>query len=306
MSTLWTAFKMTVVLTVLTGLIYPLLIVGAAHVLFPWQANGSLVVRDGKAVGSALIGQNFASPRYFHSRPSAAGDKGYDASNSGGSNLGPTNKALIDAVRTRLVAEVKPGLSASQVPVDLVTASGSGLDPEISPAAAEIQVGRVATARGLNKDQVGALVRAHTRPRWAGIFGEPGVNVVMLNLALDNLSSGKQSAAITGGIGGGLAVPSPRFARFRDVLGSSAALAGRFVLAAVPIVHPAVPRQAKPVSAEELLLALLAIAVWAIALAGAWLYVNARKRKAARRKIHVIYEEAKLGPEHKRFRLLRG
>ena len=181
---------MTVVMTVLTGLLYPMLIFAAAHLLFPWQAEGSLVMRNGKVVGSALIGQNFTAPRYFQPRPSAAGDKGYDPTSSGGSNLGPTNKILIDAVRTRLAktAEVN-GVPPSRVPIDLVTTSGSGLDPEISPAAAEIQVRRVASARGLTEDQVRTLVSSFTRSRWAGIIGEPGVNVLMLNSALDDLQS---------------------------------------------------------------------------------------------------------------------
>jgi len=193
MNNFWISIKMVVVLTALTGLAYPLLIAGAARVLFPWQAQGSLVERDGKIVGSALIGQNFASPRYFQPRPSAAGDKGYDASNSSGSNLGPTNKALIDAVRSRLAqASEADGVPKSQVPIDLVTTSGSGLDPEISPAAAEIQVARVAKARGLTEDQVRELISSKTRSRWLGLLGEPGVNVLGLNLALDNLSSGKQ------------------------------------------------------------------------------------------------------------------
>src|SRR5208282_302284 len=196
MNNFWISIKMTIVLTVLTGLAYPVLMVGAARVLFPWQAQGSLIERNGKVVGSALIGQNFASPRYFQPRPSAAGDKGYDASNSSGSNLGPTNKALIDAVRSRLAqaAEVD-GVPKSQVPIDLVTASGSGLDPEISPAAAEIQVARVAKARGLTEDQVRELIRSKTRSRWLELLGEPGVNVLGLNLALDNLSSGKQASS---------------------------------------------------------------------------------------------------------------
>jgi K+-transporting ATPase ATPase C chain len=188
--TLLTAVKMTLVLTVLTGIAYPLAIAGLANVMFPYEAKGSLIVRDGRVVGSELIGQNFSSPGYFHSRPSAAGDKGYDASASSGSNLGPTNKNLIVAVRQRLkdLIEKNPGVSASQVPIDLVTASGSGLDPEISSAAAELQVPAVAHARRIAEDRVRELVRSHTRPRWGAMLGEPGVNVLELNLALDRLS----------------------------------------------------------------------------------------------------------------------
>jgi potassium-transporting ATPase KdpC subunit len=187
MRTLLTAIAMTIALTLLTGIVYPLVIWGIAQVVFPWQSNGSLVVRDGRVVGSALIGQNFAAPRYFHGRPSAAGDKGYDASSSSGSNLGPTNHKLIDGVKAQLhtVLEENPGTAARDVPIDLVTASGSGLDPEISPAAAQLQVARVAKARGLSKAAVEDLVRKFTRGRWAGVFGEPRVNVLELNLALD-------------------------------------------------------------------------------------------------------------------------
>ena len=149
--------------------------------------QGSLIVSDGQVVGSSLIGQSFGVPGYFHSRPSAAGDKGYDASASSGSNLGPTNKVLIEAVKSRLkgVLEENPGLSPEQVPIDLVTTSGSGLDPEISPAAADIQVARIAKVRGLSEEQVRKLVEQSTRERWLGIVGEAGVNVVRLNLALD-------------------------------------------------------------------------------------------------------------------------
>lgn len=191
---IWAAVRMTIVLTVLTGIVYPLAIAAAAHALFPWQAEGSLVTRGGTVVGSALIGQNFSAPRYFRGRPSAAGDKGYDAANSGGSNLGPTNKSLITAVAARVheVRESNPGTGG--VPVDLVTASGSGLDPEISLAAADLQIPRVAKARGLDEDTVRKLVRANTERRFLGLFGEPGVNVLMLNLALDRLRPGDRPA----------------------------------------------------------------------------------------------------------------
>jgi K+-transporting ATPase ATPase C chain len=184
------ALVVTAVLTVITGIAYPLAVWGIAQTIFPAQAGGSLVVAGNKVVGSSLIGQNFSSPRYFQSRPSAAGDKGYDAANSSGSNLGPTNKALIDAVKSRLknFIESNPATNPRQVPVDLVTASGSGLDPEISPAAAGLQVARVAHARGISEDQVRQLIAENTRPRSAGIFGEPGVNVLLLNLALDRLA----------------------------------------------------------------------------------------------------------------------
>jgi len=185
------ALALTMLLTVITGLIYPLAVCGVAQVIFPGQAHGSLIVHGDKVVGSSLIGQNFSSPRYFQGRPSAAGDKGYDAANSGGSNLAPTNHALIDAVRLRLknFMDSNPGAGPSQVPIDIVTTSGSGLDPEISPAAADLQVARVAHARGLSEDQVRRLIAENTRPRAAGIFGEPGVNVLLLNLALDRLAA---------------------------------------------------------------------------------------------------------------------
>jgi K+-transporting ATPase ATPase C chain len=203
MRTFVTAFVATAVLTVLTGIIYPLAVFGIAQTIFPKQAGGSIIVASNKVVGSSLIGQNFSSPKYFQSRPSAAGDKGYDASNSGGSNLGPTNKALIDAVKLRLknLVESNPGVDPRQVPIDLVTASGSGLDPEISPAAADLQVARVAHARGLSEDQVRQLIADNTRPRSAGIFGEPGVNVLLLNLALDR-AAGTHSARAAGSHGG--------------------------------------------------------------------------------------------------------
>ncbi len=189
MMRLWIALRTNLVLTLLCGILYPVLMVLVGRALFPFQADGSLIIRDGRVIGSSLIGQNFSGPQYFHPRPSAAGAKGYDATASGGSNLGPTNKALVDAVRARLAAVLaeNPGISPSQVPIDLVTASGSGLDPDISPAAAAIQVPRVAKARGMEPPEVQALVRKFTTPRWLGIFGEPRVNVLALNLALDDL-----------------------------------------------------------------------------------------------------------------------
>jgi K+-transporting ATPase ATPase C chain len=187
MTRLWIPIRMTMVLTVLTGIVYPLAIAGLGHLLFPFQANGSIIYRNGRPVGSALIGQNFSAPDYFHPRPSRAGDKGYDAADSAASNLGPTNKAQIDAVRLRLnaIVENNPGVSASQVPMDMVTASASGLDPDISPADAELQIARVAKARGMSEQSIAALVGAHERGRWAGLFGEPRINVLELNLALE-------------------------------------------------------------------------------------------------------------------------
>ena len=188
------AIIMTILLTVLTGFIYPAVVWGIAQIVFPAQANGSLVIRGGHPIGSTLIGQNFSQNKYFHPRPSAAGDKGYDATNSGGSNLGPTNQALNDAVRARVSAVSKEDapIASGGVPADLVTASGSGLDPEISPAAAELQVARVARTRGIGEDAVRAVVRQNTRQRWAGVLGEPGVNVLELNLALDDLPGARR------------------------------------------------------------------------------------------------------------------
>jgi K+-transporting ATPase ATPase C chain len=190
------AIVMTVVLIVLTGIAYPLVVMGIGSVLFSSKAGGSLIERNGAVVGSSIIGQGFKSERYFQGRPSAAGN-GYDASSSGGSNLAPTNKALIDAVAQRIKAltQTNQGTKASRVPIDLVTASGSGLDPEISPAAAEFQVKRVAKARGLSEDQVRNLVAANTTARSAGIFGEPRVNVLLLNLALDDEAGANQHAS---------------------------------------------------------------------------------------------------------------
>jgi len=188
---------MTLVLTFLLGIVYPVAMTVLARVVFPSQAEGSLITGDGQIVGSELIGQNFTSPGHFHGRPSAAGDKGYDATSSSGSNLGPTNKSFIDTVKQRVkdVVGNNPGVTPAQVPVDLVTASGSGLDPEISPAAAELQVPRVAKARGLSEDTVRSLVSANSRPRWAGVLGEPGVNVLELNLALDEMAKAAPTAS---------------------------------------------------------------------------------------------------------------
>ncbi len=169
--------------TVLTGIVYPLVVTGVAQVAFPGRADGSLIERDGKTVGSRLIGQTFAGPRYFHSRPSAAGD-GYDASSSSASNLGPTNEDFLAEVETR-VGDYRSANGAEETPVDAVTASGSGLDPHISPANARIQAERVATSRGLSVEDVLELVEEHTDERSLGFLGEPGVNVLELNLALD-------------------------------------------------------------------------------------------------------------------------
>jgi K+-transporting ATPase ATPase C chain len=173
-------------LTILTGLVYPLVVTGVAELAFPHQAHGSLTVRDGRAVGSELIGQPFKAPKYFWGRPSATTPMPYNAGSSGGSNLGPTNPDLGKQVKERVAAlrAADPG-NTQAVPVDLVTASGSGLDPDISPASAEFQVPRVARARGLPEAAVRDLVRAHTSPRLAGVLGEPRVNVLELNLALD-------------------------------------------------------------------------------------------------------------------------
>jgi potassium-transporting ATPase KdpC subunit len=185
MKNLITATLMTIVTTVLLGLIYPLVVTGLAQVIFPDQANGSLIKgADGTVIGSRLIGQPFSSPGYFRSRPSAAGAAGYDAGASSGSNLGPTNQKLIDRVRADVEkAQVEnPG---KPVPIDLVTTSASGLDPHISPAAAEFQVSRVARERGISEDRVRQVVALHTEGRQFGFLGEPIVNVLELNLDLD-------------------------------------------------------------------------------------------------------------------------
>jgi K+-transporting ATPase ATPase C chain len=178
-------------LTVLTGCVYPLVTGGIAQIVLPIQSNGSLVTRsDGSVVGSNLIGQQFAGPAYFHPRPSAAGDKGYDATSSGGSNLGPTNASLVKAVQDRAAAyRQENGLSASTpIPVDAVTASGSGLDPDISPADALLQAHRVALARGRTDGEIQTIVERHVEGRTLGILGEPRVNVLQLNLDVDQLA----------------------------------------------------------------------------------------------------------------------
>jgi K+-transporting ATPase ATPase C chain len=190
------ALVMVIVLTILTGLIYPFAVTGIADIAFPYQARGSLVTVDGKVVGSALIGQSFADDKYFHGRPSATTDTDpadstktvpapYNAANSAGSNLGPTSKALVE----RVEADVKALGATTGVPVDLVTASGSGLDPHISPAAAAIQVARVAHARNRPVPEIEVLVGAATEGRTLGLLGEPRVNVLKLNLALDSLGA---------------------------------------------------------------------------------------------------------------------
>lgn len=182
------ALTLFIVLSIVTGLLYPLLVTGVAQTAFPHQANGSLITQGGKAVGSELIGQAFTEPGHFWGRPSATTPMPYNASASGGSNLGPTNPALTDAVKARIEAlrAADPG-NTRPVPVDLVTASASGLDPQISPAAADYQAARVAKARGLPLAQVQALVQQHTESPWLGVLGEPRVNVLALNLALESL-----------------------------------------------------------------------------------------------------------------------
>jgi len=180
---IYPAFAITVVLTVLLGIIYPIAETGLAQLIFPRQAGGSLIEKDGKVIGSSLIGQPFSGPGYFHSRPSAAGS-GYDGTASGGTNLGPTSQKLMDSVKAAAesLREENPG---SPVPIDMVTASASGLDPHITPAAAEFQVPRIARERRLSEGEVRRIVRDHAEGRQFGILGEPRVNVLELNLALD-------------------------------------------------------------------------------------------------------------------------
>jgi K+-transporting ATPase ATPase C chain len=188
LSALRPAIVMLVLMTVLTGIAYPLAVTGLGRVLFPSQAHGSLVARDGRVVGSSLIAQRFTEARYFWPRPSAAGTDGYDAAASGGSNLGPTSKKLLDTVQARVSAQ-QAANGAGPVPVELVTASASGLDPDLSPAAADYQAARVAKARGLSEDAVRVLIAQHTRGRTFGVLGEPRVRVLELNLALDAASA---------------------------------------------------------------------------------------------------------------------
>jgi potassium-transporting ATPase KdpC subunit len=188
---LWVAVRMTAVIVVLTGIVYPLFITGVAQLIFPHKANGSMVSVNGAVVGSNLIGQQFSQAKYFWPRPSAAG-AGYDAMASSGSNLGPTSKVLIDRIKKDVAALIKvdPGLALGKVPVDMVTTSASGLDPDITPANAYAQVARVAAARGLAVAAVRNLVKQHIAGRQLGLLGEPHANVLLLNLALDELSKG--------------------------------------------------------------------------------------------------------------------
>ncbi len=197
------ALALLLAMTVIAGFAYPLIVTGIAQVLFPRRANGSLIVEHGRPIGSRLIGQAFSAPRDFWGRPSATLPRPYDALASGGSNLGPLNPALVAVVQARIAAlhAADPG-NRARVPVDLVTASASGLDPDISLAAAEYQAGRVARARGLPFATVRAMIAAHAKHRWLGLFGEPRVNVLELNRALDAASAARRGTRPPGAVAG--------------------------------------------------------------------------------------------------------
>ncbi len=183
-----TALRITIVTVVLFGLVYPFVMTGIAQTLFPYQANGSLVKRDGRVVGSAIVGQLWTKPQYFHGRPSAAGKNGYDPTATGGTNLGPSSKKLIDSVKAAMAELRKENPNAQvPVPIDLVTSSASGIDPDISPQAAYYQAPRVAEARRVSVDQINAVIARTIEPRTLGFLGEPRVNVLELNLALDEM-----------------------------------------------------------------------------------------------------------------------
>jgi len=186
LSQLWPALRINIFLTILLGVGYPLVVTGISQLVFPHQANGSLITKNGQVIGSELIGQNFTKPEYFQPRPSAAGSDGYDATASSGSNYGPTNQKLIDRVKASLDKFHKDNPDyQGPIPADMLTASGSGLDPDISPASAQTQVARVAKARGITADQLNQLVAQYTKSPDLGLLGEPRVNVLKLNLALD-------------------------------------------------------------------------------------------------------------------------
>jgi potassium-transporting ATPase KdpC subunit len=189
-----TAVLMTIATTILLGIVYPLVVTGLAQLIFPKQANGQLIQKDGKVIGSRILAQGFSGPGYFHPRPSFAGN-GYDPMNTNGSQLGPTNQKLIDRVKGD-VANAQAENPSAPVPIDLVTASGSGLDPHITPAAAEFQLSRVAKERGTTVEQLRALVQKHTEDRQFGFLGEPRVNVLELNLELDDRFPATQRASM--------------------------------------------------------------------------------------------------------------
>jgi K+-transporting ATPase ATPase C chain len=187
-TTIYRSFMATLILTVILCGFYPLVVTGIGQLIFPEQASGGIIMRDGKPVGARLIGQGFSKAEYFHGRPSSAGDKGYDAANSSGSNLGPTNQKLFDAVKSNVEAFLKdnPTIRKGDVPTELVTGSGSGLDPHVSPEGALVQVDRVAQARKAGAEEIRALVKTHVEGPQLGIFGESVVNVLLLNLDLDS------------------------------------------------------------------------------------------------------------------------